>query len=106
MKYLETSLTREDIKNARAEAGIPSQTMQVYDCMLCGWFDQYVQSLKNRDCESINQSKQTIEEIFELMRTELSKKTVMVYKTVYEMIKDCEKRDYELPDKIPMLERY
>ena len=37
MKYLETSLTKEDIKNAREEARNPSQTRQVYDCMLCGW---------------------------------------------------------------------
>lgn len=106
MKDLETSLTIEDIKNAREEARTPSQTMQIYDCMLCGWFDQYIQSLKEMDCESIDQSKQTIDEIFELMGTELSKKTVCVYKTAYEMIKSCEKRNNELPDKIPIIESY
>jgi len=106
MKYLEKILTEEDIRNAREEARNPSQTMQVYDCMLCGWFGKYIQSLKLMDCESMDKSKQTIDEIFGLMETELSKKTVSVYKTVYEMVKSCEKRNYELPDKIPMIEEY
>lgn len=106
MTYLEKKLTAEEIRKAREEAGQPSKTMQIYDCMLCGWFRGYIQSLKKKDCELIDKSKQTIPKIFELMETELSEKTVSVYKTVYETIKNCEKRNYELPDKIPIIEEY
>ena len=46
---LEIILTKEDIRKAREEARKPSKTRQMYDCMLCGWFREYIHSLIKKD---------------------------------------------------------